>query len=142
MRINIPQLRKIAKETVQKEVTDEIELAEFLGGWFSKRYNLPDNHPLFLEKTLEELVIDYYKDQFLSGKEALVTEEEKSDEYEKELEEVMGDEYHTKPDYLYPPSPEELAKAIALQKKGEKVEEFEEEYPIFGEDVTHIIDED
>jgi len=117
MAIDIDALKEIAKSRVEKGVGNQEELTEFIKIWWSRRYNLPDNHPLFLNKRLEEHVIDYFVNDFMDNPEKLkeMTIEEQ-EAYEEELKKKMGDSYKEEYDYLIPPdaTQEEKTKLNAL----------------------------
>jgi len=63
-KISLRNIQRIAYNQLRKDPTTLEELEQFLKDWWSDKYNLPDNHPLLLEKTLEELMIMYYKDVY------------------------------------------------------------------------------
>jgi len=140
--MDLRRLKEIAKEQYQKTVSNELELIDFLGVWFSQKFKLPDNHPLFLDRTLEEWMVEYYKDQLANGREELVSEEENRDEWENYLKKEMGDDYREEDDYLTQPSPEDLRRAKIIQagKKDRELEEFEENFPVLGEDIQSLDD--
>ena len=135
--INIQILKEIARNRVRLDVKTENDLIEFLKVWWSNKYTLPDNHPLFLSKTLEEHVIDYYIDKFVSNPESMneVSQREIEQDEEK-LKEVMGDEYHEEYDYLVPPTSAEMKAGKAIEKKEQETEDFDESF----EDVNHTQD--
>lgn len=62
--MNFVNLKRIARSKVRCEQVQFDELEDFLKDWWSQKYTLPNNHPLLLEKTLEELLIEYYVDLF------------------------------------------------------------------------------
>jgi len=64
VKISFQNLKRIAYNKVKKDPATLEELEEFLKDWWSDKFNLPDNHPLLLEKTFEELLIMYFKDTF------------------------------------------------------------------------------
>jgi len=102
--IDIDVLKEIAKAQVKNKVETEEDLEIFLKMWWSQKYEEPDNHPLLMAKTLEELVIDYYKNDFLDNPEKMnemtLAEQE---EYEEKLKKEMGNSYKEEYDYLIPP---------------------------------------
>jgi len=104
MAVDIDILREIAKAQVRDKVETEEDLILFLKIWWSQKYNEPDNHPLLLAKTLEELVVDYYKDEFMENpdkmNEMTLSEQET---YEEQLKKEMGDDYKEEYDYLIAP---------------------------------------
>ena len=61
--ILIDGLKKIALKRLEEESD------YFLILWWSNKYKLPDNHPLLLSKTREELYIDYLVDCFANNPE-------------------------------------------------------------------------
>ena len=110
--VNISVLKKIAKNRTAVEVNGEDDLVIFLRGWWSEKFNLPDNHPLFWDKTLEEHVIDFYYDRYLNG--GLLDQEKQEQQKiadEQWLKEQMGEDYTEECDYFKPPTEEEIEKA-------------------------------
>ena len=122
MAIDIKKLKQIAKNKVNREIENTDDLIEFLSTWWSNKYQLPSNHPLFLAKTLEELVVDYYVDKFISDPKSIDEEERKKAE-EDWLKKEMGDEYHEEYDYLVDPNISENEK-----------KEIEEQFPNIKEE--------
>lgn len=100
--INFKALKKIAKNRVDNVASTEEELEEFLAIWWSRKYGLPSNHPLFLSRVLEEHLIDYYVNDFLDKPEESeeVTLEEQ-EEYEEWVKEQMGEDYDEDEGYAY-----------------------------------------
>lgn len=103
MSLDLSVLKMIAKNRVQKEIQTVDDLVYFLSIWWSEKYKLPCNHQLFLEKTIEELVIDYYIDKFISDPQSM-NEEEKVQDDEDWYKEQMGEEYKEQYDYLLDPN--------------------------------------
>lgn len=64
MELSLKNLKRIAHNNVNKKVETLDDLQEYLIRWWSLKYNLPSNHPLLLNKTLEELIIDFFEDDF------------------------------------------------------------------------------
>lgn len=123
------KLKDIALARYKTPIQSEEDLISFLGMWWSNKYNLPDNHPLFLEKTLEEHVIDYYMDRFYKNPEeasAPTLEELKAEEEALKVE--MGDEYREEYDYFMPPTEEEQAKGSGETSISKLEEEFDERF--------------
>ena len=96
-------IKRIAKHKAQRVSVSYAELEEYLKEWWSEKYNLPDNHPLLLQKTLEELIIEYWTDVFKKHPEELrkfeneINEKSKphvSDEDEEWFKKVMKDDYN------------------------------------------------
>ena len=138
MAINLDVLREIAKTQVKNKVETEEDLTIFLKIWWSQKYNLPDNHPLLMDRTLEELVIDYYKNEFMENPEKInemtLAEQEA---YEEKLKEEMGDAYKEEYDYLIPPDASQSDQASVKKSfpgvmidDGE--EEEEEDFAVLG----------
>lgn len=65
-------LKQIAYEKATKKTIDSYEeMVEYLKHYWSSKYNLPDNHPLLLSKTFDEVLLEYYIDIFKSDDEFL-----------------------------------------------------------------------
>lgn len=98
-------LKRIAFYRAKQTTQSAQELCDALKLWWSDKYKLPDNHPLLLQKTLEELMVDYYTDLFRRDEKAAkefdkeihgradmsLTDEEKADE--EWFKAMMGDGY-------------------------------------------------
>lgn len=124
MAIKILKLKELTRFSLKKEIQNEEDLIEVLKNWWVKRFNLPDNHPLFLDKTLEELVIDYYKDRFLNNPAELTAQTaEEVEEEDKKMKEEYGDDFEEA--HFIPPSTAEKEGNI---KEEIKPEEFEEKF--------------
>lgn len=103
--MSLVNLKRIARYKVTiNSANGEDEMAEFLMDWWSEKYNLPNNHPLLLQKTLEELVVEYYVDVFKKNPDELSKFEKdlgvaKEDEDEKWFKKMMGEQYTSEPAY-------------------------------------------
>ena len=117
------KLKAIALNKYKTPVQSEEDLIDFLKMWWSNKYNLPDNHPLFLDKTVEEHVIDYYMDRFYKNPdEANAKTVEELAEEDAKLKAEYGDDFVD--DYYIPPSTEEKGEEII----GQLPEEFDEKF--------------
>ena len=129
MSIDFNKLREIAKNRMTMEPSTYDELIEWLKIWWSSTYNLPDNHPLFLDKTIEEHMIDFYIKKFQNDPKELEkkTDDElksEQDEYEEWLKKEMGDAYTDKDSYLIDPKFESNKKQEILEQFPDIKEEF------------------
>lgn len=66
-------LKRIAFYKIKRTAIPFDELTDFIRDWWSKKYTLPNNHPLLLDKTLEELLIEYYEDYYINNEDELTT---------------------------------------------------------------------
>ena len=66
--MSLTNLKLIAYERVARTEVPYEDLEDMLKIWWSNKYNLPKNHPLLLDCTLEELLIDYFTDLFSKDK--------------------------------------------------------------------------
>jgi len=128
MAIDLGALKAIAKAKVEKKVQTEDDMREFIKIWWARQYNLPDNHPLFLNRTLEEHIIDFFVNDYMDDPEKLseMTLEDQ-ETYEEQLKREMGSDYKEKYDYLIPPdSTQEEEKRIESQvvDEDEEMETF------------------
>lgn len=99
-------LKKIAKERVKQKIVTEDQLEDFLSIWWSRKYNLPSNHHLFLDRTMEEHMLDFYTHQLLDAPEAdddSATTVEELEELDEWYKEELGDEYSDEYDYFIDP---------------------------------------
>jgi hypothetical protein len=128
-------LKELARIRVKNKTETIDDLEVFLGIWWSRKYNMPSNHPLFLDRTIEEHLLDYYTHQLLDSPESenttqTVQELEELDEwYKKE----MGEDFHEEYDYLVPPIEveENNIKTKNNNLEEEKQEEdFEEDFEL------------
>jgi len=125
MAIDFEKLKEIAKTRMEMEPSNELELIEWLKVWWSSTYNLPDNHPLFVNRTIEEHMIDFYIKKFQSNPDELNEDSKKSkDEYEEWLKKEMGEDYHNEDDFLVDPKMSEKEKLEILEKFPNIKEEF------------------
>lgn len=93
-------IKKIAYQRVTR-TKDEIPLDEmeaYIKEWWSVKYNLPKNHPLLLELTFEELLVEYFVDTFRRDEDELKKfqlelEGKHIDSDEEWLMKEMGDDY-------------------------------------------------
>lgn len=116
----LTSLKSLAYRRAKRTTITLDELEDHLKMWWSDKYKLPDNHPLLLEKTLEELLVEYYTDVFRSSPEeskqferqlGLSTDEPSDEEWFKK---TMGNDY----------TPE-----TAIDKKTDKpIGDFEDKY--------------
>lgn len=97
-------LKKIAYERATKKTIDNYEeMVEYLKQYWSAKYSLPDNHPLLLSKTFDEILLEYYidifktDDDFLKKYEMELTGQKAIDEDEDWFKQEMGENY-TPPD--------------------------------------------
>lgn len=97
MSINIDSIEKIAKNRAKSEISSFDDVVTFLSIWFTEKFKLPPNHPLFLERTVEEWLLDYYTDKELNSSQDKI---ERDENFEEWLKDEMGDEYHKDYDYL------------------------------------------
>lgn len=100
--INYNNLKTIAQFKIKRSsVSSFEEFEEFLREWWSEKYHLPNNHPLLLEKNLEELIIEYFVDYFKNNPQQLNEFEVKNnllsdDDDEKWFKQKMGNQYSPK----------------------------------------------
>jgi hypothetical protein len=109
MGIDMLALRDLALRQYKKRVVTEEDLLNFLQLWWSNKYNLPSNHPLFLDRTMEEHIIDYYLDDFKKDPESTkiqTLEELEADEAE--LKKELGEDFSEEYDYYLPPNEGEV----------------------------------
>lgn len=81
-------LRAIAREKSEDHET-------LLIHWWCKKYNMPPNHPLLLERYEEDLLIEAMQDQILREKEEK-QQDKKVDVSEQEYESLLTDEHEEK----------------------------------------------
>lgn len=116
-------LKSLAKKTLEDD-------ERFLITWWSRKYNLPQNHPLLLSMTFEELAIEFFQDQYIknkeSGKEEVNDDALEADEnWNGELSEETENEVQK---LLKKTKKVDLSK----YKKKEEEEEFEEIDEVFA----------
>ena len=118
-------LKKIAFNNLKKKIVTKSDFYDAVGIWWRKKYNLPDTDHRYLDKYEEDMVIEYFEDQFLEDKQAMIAFEKgfnSPEEMEKEeLKKIMGDDYTEEVSYFENP-PEELR---GKQDEEEVIEEFE-----------------
>lgn len=93
-------LKKIARYKVRRQDVTHEEFEDYLKIWWSEKYNLPPNHPLLLQLTIEELIIEYYRDIFAKDPKELEAFEAEIGIVDPKSDEAwfkkhMGDEYTT-----------------------------------------------
>lgn len=65
MMFSYNNLKSIARYRIKRDSVSNLEeFKDFLKQWWSEKYKLPDNHPLLLDKSFEELLVEYYVDYF------------------------------------------------------------------------------
>ncbi len=83
------RIKKLAYDIVQPKSFRYEEMEQFLIRWWSNKFNLPTNHPLLLDRTFEELLLDYHVDTFIKNPESLKSF---ADEIKESLGEVGDDD--------------------------------------------------
>jgi hypothetical protein len=122
--IDLDVLEKIAKERISRAIKTEDDLIDMLRVWWSNKFKLPDNHPLFLSKTLEEHTIDYFTDKLLNNPpDTSKASKEQLEADDQRMKEEMGDEFHEDYDYLVPPTETELGNQELSQEEMVDIEE-------------------
>lgn len=137
--ISLNKIKRIARNQVRKSKNLTVADFEVLAKrWWSEKYNLPINHPLLLELTLEELFLEYWIDVFSKDPKEL-------EKFENELnllaedsdlawfKEMLGDQFKEEEDFST-----EVREKIAEAKQGKtiedeeitKIKEFEEDFEI------------
>lgn len=84
--LSLNNLKNIAYLNVDGEVETLDDLERFLKIWWSNKYNLPPNHNLLMDLTLEEILIQYYSDLFIKDEKALESFKEKLGKSKKQLD--------------------------------------------------------
>lgn len=83
------RIKRIAYNIVQPKNFQYEEMEQFLMRWWSNKFNLPMNHPLLLDMTFEELLVDYHVDTFTKNPESLKSF---ADEIKESVDEIDDDE--------------------------------------------------
>lgn len=134
--IDLDKLEAIARSRAHLKVKTVDDLKLFLEIWWSRKYNLPPNHHLFQERTLEEHYIDFATNRFLDDPEEMDAQTPTAEELEDNEEwykEKLGDQYREEYDYLIPPSSDELGVTEDIPEEvDEDFEDIEEDF--LGED--------
>lgn len=111
-------IKRLALENVEREVTTVGEALEFLKKWWCRYYKRPYKDPLLQEYTIEELLLEFYENSFLDNekmkdkfKTELILAQESEEDHEEWLKSQMGDAYQTE---------EEMAEAMALLEQKNK----------------------
>ena len=100
--INYNNLKTIAQYKIKRSsISNFDEFEDFLKDWWSDKYHLPNNHPLLLERDLEDLIIEYFVDFFKNNPQKLNEFEIDNnllseDDDEKWFKQKMGDQYSPK----------------------------------------------
>lgn len=106
-------------ENIAKSSFDDDEA--LLSKWWSRKYNLPTNHPLLLNRHLEDLFIEYMQDELISKKQE--KEEKKEDiGWENEIDK----KHDFKMKKLISKKQGEID-ISSFQEKAKKIEQFEDE---------------
>lgn len=139
-------IKRIAFYRAKRENIPYDELEDFIKDWWSDKFNLPNNHPLLLQKTLEELMIEYYTDVFKKIPEearkfeledlgqvklSLSSEEQDDEEWFKKM---LGDDY-VSPDLPIVESKGE--EESSLEAKTEDGLDFEDTYNSHTGDIPY-----
>lgn len=120
-------LKSIARYRIRRNsVSDLEEFKDFLKQWWSEKYKLPDNHPLLLDKTLEELIVEYYTDYYRANPQELNNFEIKnnlidSSSDEEWFKQTMGEDY----------TPEHAFSEEFSKDSGKEVV-FDDEFQVLG----------
>lgn len=124
-------LKKIAQYKINRNSVSSLqEFEDFLLQWWSDKYKLPTNHPLLLDRYIEELLIEYYTDYFRSNPKELNDFERENgivvnNDDEEWFKKAMGKDYTTEQafsnDYISQP----------LVNKGEVI--FEDDFKVLGD---------
>lgn len=106
-------LKRIAYNNVKKFSQEKQEISDFeiyVCRWWRKKYNIPDTDKRFLNKELDDIIIEYFEDQFFEDPKLVSAYESgfnSSDEMEEErLKEIMGDDYTEEISYMVGPKDE------------------------------------
>jgi len=130
--INYNNLKIIARNKIKKDsVSSFEEFEEFLKQWWSDKYRLPDNHPLLLEKNLEDLIIEYFVDYFRNNPQNLNEFEINNNLIEDDEDEIwfkkkMGDQYTPRNSFSSDYVPNDIDNVKKEETKGDVLidEEF------------------
>ena len=124
-------LKKIAQYKINRNSVSSLqEFEDFLLQLWSDKYKLPTNHPLLLDRYIEELLIEYYTDYFRSNPKELNDFERENgivvnNDDEEWFKKAMGKDYTTEQafsnDYISQP----------LTNKGEVI--FEDDFKVLGD---------
>ncbi len=95
----LSNIKEIAySQFAHKTLNNSEDLIIFLKNWWVQKYNLPANHQLLLNQTIEELLIEYYFDVFKNDKDELAKYEKERHggvmiEDEEWFKQELGEEY-------------------------------------------------
>lgn len=134
-------IKELAKIRVKQKVDNDEDLEVFLGIWWSRKYSLPSNHALFLDRTLEEHLLDYYTNDMLDNPSKEETTIAELDEDEEWYKKEMGEDYHEEYDFLIPVGSKETVNGVMEKEKmslnNEEqpvMEDIEEDFEEYGKD--------
>jgi len=136
--MSLINLKRIARNKVRRTEVNIYEFEDYLKDWWSDKFKLPPNHPLLYQLTLEELIIMYYRDQFINDPKELELFEAEINEVPKNSDEAwfkkqMGKEY--KKEFEYSTQFKDEHKKGKLPEKVE-AEEFDDLYTFGGNQVN------
>lgn len=107
-------------ENIAKASLDNDE--ELIVKWWVKKYNLPPNHPLLLNRHIEDLFIEMFQDETIANMEQKETKREEDLGWEEEIDEAH--DYKMKK--LIGKKSDEVDLS-EFQKKAKQIEETEKE---------------
>lgn len=119
----IEGLKVIAKRNVEDNET-------LLINWWCKKYNLPPNHPLLLERYEEDLLLEVLQDNLIREKEQPKTKEDVS---EQEYEELLTEEHEAR-----------IKRRLAFynKNKGEKLSKWQRKAKLIEGEIGTDIEDD
>lgn len=126
MSSKIALFKRIAFENITKKIDTYRDFEEAVCSWWRRKYKMPDTDPRYLCKYVEDMIIEYFEDQFKDSPELLHAYGmgyDSAEEMEEErLKEIMGEEYTSEVAYFQEPSEVEKKTGKAIETD-EKVDE-------------------
>lgn len=119
--------KRIAFENITKRIDTFDDFQEAICQWWRRKYKLPDTDPRFLRKYPEDMIVEYFEDQFREDPRFLHAYsagfESVEEMEEKRLKEIMGEEYTDEIAYLEQPTEIEKKTGKSIETTDEVVEE-------------------
>lgn len=104
----VDALKRIAFKNVTKKIETYEDFEEAICGWWRRKYKIPDTDPRYLEKYVDDMIVEYFEDQFSNDPELLQAYRrgfDNTEDMEKDrLKEIMGENYTEEISYLQEPT--------------------------------------
>lgn len=108
MASRIDVFKRVAFENITKKIDTYEQFEEAVCNWWRRKYKLADTDTRYLSKRADDIVVEYFEDQFRESPQLLAAYsmgfDSIEDMEEKRVKEIMGDEYTDEVVYFEKPT--------------------------------------